>query len=168
MGEEMFVNRAAIAAIVGGLWALVAMPVAAQTEDRAITFGREIFKEKAACQFCHKWDGGGDQGYGGLAPSLRATKLDKDQITEVVRCGRPGTGMPYHDSFAYTDKRCYGVTRSDLGAAMPIPGNFLARSEVEAVVEFVVSQLVGKGPADYAECVKFWGSTSQQCDSLKK
>ena len=164
----MFVNRAAIAAIVGGLWALVAMPVAAQTEDRAITFGREIFKEKAACQFCHKWDGGGDQGYGGLAPSLRATKLDKDQITEVVRCGRPGTGMPYHDSFAYTDKRCYGTDRAELGAAMPIPGNFLARREMEAIVEFVVTMLQGKGPADYAECVLFWGSTSQQCDSLKK
>ena len=43
-----------------------------------------------------------------------------------------------------------------------------ARREMEAIVEFVVTMLQGKGPADYAECVLFWGSTSQQCDSLKK
>ena len=165
----MFVNRAAIAAIVGGLWALVAMPVAAQTEDRAITFGREIFKEKAACQFCHKWDGGGDQGYGGLAPSLRATKLDKDQITEVVRCGRPGTGMPYHDSFAYTDKRCFGVVRADLGKDMPpMAVESLQQREVDAVVKYLFARVVGHGPATYDDCLDFWGKDTRQCEPMKK
>src|ERR1700754_2930687 len=63
-------------------------------ELRTIEFGKEIFKNKAQCQFCHKWDGGGDQGYGGNALSLRQTQLTAEQLAEVVKCGRPATGMP--------------------------------------------------------------------------
>ena len=40
-------------------------------EARQIEFGKEIFKSKAVCQYCHKWDASGDQGYGGNALSLR-------------------------------------------------------------------------------------------------
>src|SRR5258708_2718869 len=39
-------------------------------EARLIEFGKEIFKSKAVCQYCHKWDASGDQGYGGNALSL--------------------------------------------------------------------------------------------------
>jgi hypothetical protein len=151
------------------LAALVAPAAAQQAEDRTIAFGRDIFREKAGCQFCHKWDGGGDQGYGGIAFSLRGTQLDRDQLIEVVRCGRPGTGMPYHDAFAYTDKRCYGVTKSDLGDQTPHGGQaFLQLREVQAVVDFVLAEFKGKGPADYAECQRFWGTVSQQCAPLKQ
>ena len=66
-------------------------------ETRTIEMGRLIFKEKATCQFCHKWDASGDQGYGGNALSLRKTQLTPEQLAEVVKCGRPATGMPYHD-----------------------------------------------------------------------
>lgn len=156
----------ALIAVFVGL-AMASGPAAAQQEDRQITFGREIFKEKGNCQFCHRWDGNGDQGYGGVAPSLRATELDRDLIIEVVQCGRPDSGMPFHDQFAYTDKRCYGVTKSDLGAALPEQGKALARREIEAVVDFVLAEFKGKGPANYAECTRFWGSTSRQCDFLK-
>src|SRR6516165_3328752 len=99
---------------------LVVGPAGAQTaptaeEVRQLEFGKEIFKSKAVCQFCHKWDASGDQGYGGNALSLRATHLTHEQLTEVVRCGRPGTGMPYHDRFAYTDKRRSDHTREEMG-----------------------------------------------------
>ncbi|HTP93241.1 MAG TPA: hypothetical protein VMJ52_15970, partial [Xanthobacteraceae bacterium] len=66
-------------------------------EARLIEFGKDIFKTKATCQFCHKWDASGDQGYGGNALSLRKTQLTPAQMTETVKCGRPGTGMPFHD-----------------------------------------------------------------------
>src|SRR5215471_14780293 len=33
-------------------------------EARLLEFGKEIFKSKAVCQYCHKWDASGDQGYG--------------------------------------------------------------------------------------------------------
>ncbi len=68
--------------------------------QRVIAQGKDIFKTKATCQFCHKWDASGDQGYGGNAASLRATKLSPAQVAETIKCGRPGTGMPYHDRFA--------------------------------------------------------------------
>jgi len=57
-------------------------------EERTIAYGREIFKTKATCQFCHKWDGAGDQGYGGNALSLRKTQLTPPQISSPVRSSR--------------------------------------------------------------------------------
>ena len=73
--ESRLAAAAALAFVV-----LVVGPAAAQTaptaeEARQLEFGKEIFKSKAVCQFCHKWDASGDQGYGGNALSLRATHL---------------------------------------------------------------------------------------------
>jgi cytochrome c5 len=70
-----------IAAAACFLWFAADMwPAGAQTaptaeEARMLEFGKEIFKSKAVCQYCHKWDASGDQGYGGNALSLRATHL---------------------------------------------------------------------------------------------
>jgi mono/diheme cytochrome c family protein len=151
---------------------VAASPCLAQTaeEKRAIDYGREIFKNKAQCQFCHKWDGSGDQGYGGNALSLRATQLTRDQMAMVVKCGRPGTGMPFHDHFAYTDKRCYGMTREMAGENMPIAAinQPLNPSEIQAVVNYVFSEYVGRGPSTYEECVEFWGADTKQCEPMKK
>ena len=97
-------------------------------DARAIEVGKEIYKVKANCQFCHKWDGSGDQGYGGNASSLRKTFLTPEQFADVIKCGRPGTGMPYHDQFAYTDKRCFDMTREDIGKDMPPIGEFASEA----------------------------------------
>jgi mono/diheme cytochrome c family protein len=151
--------------------AFAQLPPSAQAaeEARFIAFGKEIFKSKAVCQYCHKWDASGDQGYGGNALSLRKTQLTPEQMTEVVKCGRPGTGMPYHDRFAYTDKRCYGYTREQMGTDMPPAGNdFLSNREVDAVVKYLFAKDVGKGPATYEDCVDFWGTETKQCDPMKK
>jgi mono/diheme cytochrome c family protein len=137
-------------------------------EARQLEFGKEIFKSKAVCQYCHKWDASGDQGYGGNALSLRKTQLMPEQLTEVVKCGRPGTGMPYHDRFAYTDKRCYGHTREEMGTDMPPAGNdFLSNREVEAVVKYLFAKAVGRGPSTCEECIDFWGKDTRQCDPMK-
>jgi hypothetical protein len=139
----------------------------AETE-RLLNYGKEIFKSKAVCQFCHKWDGSGDQGYGGNAPSLRKTKLTREQVAETVKCGRPGTGMPFHDEFAYTDKRCYGLTREDLGNDIPPEANaFLNAHEIDAVVQYLFAKVVGRGESTYQECVDFWGTDTRQCDPMK-
>ena len=53
--------------------------------------------EKASFVGCHKWHGGGGGGYGGAALSLRETALERGDLIEVIRCGRPATRMPYHD-----------------------------------------------------------------------
>jgi len=138
-------------------------------EARLIEFGKDIFKTKATCQFCHKWDASGDQGYGGNALSLRKTQLTPAQMSETVKCGRPGTGMPFHDQFAYTDKRCYGVTRVDLGNDMPPePNAFLNPHEIDAVVKYLFATDVGHGPSTYDDCVKFWGTETRQCEPMKQ
>src|SRR5258708_34400995 len=83
-----------------------AQPQPSPEELRVIEFGKEIFKNKAQCQFCQKWDGGGDQGYGGIALSLRNTQLTPEHIVEVIKCGRPTNGLPYHDARVHTYKGC--------------------------------------------------------------
>jgi mono/diheme cytochrome c family protein len=149
--------------------AALAQTALSAEEARLLEFGKEIFKSKAVCQFCHKWDASGDQGYGGNALSLRATKLTPEQLAEVVKCGRPGTGMPYHDRFAYTDKRCYGYTSDQLGSDLPPAGNdFLSAREIDAVVKYLFAKDVGHGPATYEDCVEFWGKDTQQCEPMKK
>ena len=131
--------------------------------------GQRIY-EKANCVGCHKWHGGGGGGYGGAALSLRDTQLDRDQIIEVVHCGRPGTGMPYHDRDAYKDYRCYdGLTVQDLGKDMsPEAANFLRPSEIEVVVDWVLQHLKGKGPPSYADCIDFFGSGARACEIYNK
>ncbi len=144
-------------------------PAAPSPEDaRTIEYGKEVFKTKATCQFCHKWDGSGDQGYGGNALSLRKTQLTPPQIAEVVKCGRPHTGMPYHDRFAYTDKRCYKLTREDLGDDMPPAATeSLQPREIDAVVKYLFAKVVGRGESTYQECVDFWGSDTRECEPMK-
>jgi mono/diheme cytochrome c family protein len=148
---------------------------AAQAQDaqsaeqaRVIEHGKDIFKTKATCQFCHKWDGSGDQGYGGNALSLRATKLTPAQVAETVKCGRPATGMPFHDELAYTDKRCYGVSGAELGNDVPPqPNAFLNADEIDAVVKYLFAKDVGRGPSTYEDCVAFWGTETRQCEPMK-
>jgi mono/diheme cytochrome c family protein len=137
-------------------------------EERTIEFGKEVYKNKANCQYCHKWDATGDTGYGGIALSLRKSQLTPEQFAEVVRCGRPFTGMPYHDRMAYTDKRCFGMTRDDLGKDAPPMGEFLQPREVDAVVKYLYARAVGHGETTYEDCVDFWGRETRQCDPLKK
>jgi mono/diheme cytochrome c family protein len=159
-------------ALVGALVA-AASPARTETalspeEARTIEFGKEIYKVKANCQFCHKWDASGDTGYGGIALSLRKTALTREQFVEVIKCGRPMTGMPYHDQYAYTDKRCFGMTREDLGKDMPLLGESLSAREIDAVVKYLYARAVGRGEATYEDCVDFWGKDTRQCEPMKK
>ena len=92
---------------------------AAQTQY--VSFGQRLFRDKADCQFCHgiDGDGRGDPRSPGRAANLRQTRLDREQIIEVIACGRPGTEMPHFDKFAYEDTNCYGLKGKDLGADAP-------------------------------------------------
>jgi mono/diheme cytochrome c family protein len=133
-----------------------------------LELGKRVY-EKANCVGCHKWHGGGGGGYGGAALSLRATELDRAQLIEVVRCGRPGTRMPYHDRNAYKTTSCYdGVTKADLGDDFPAQAAiFLREQEILAVVDYVQHQLQGKGEPTKADCIAFWGEGERQCQTIK-
>jgi mono/diheme cytochrome c family protein len=130
--------------------------------------GRLVY-EKANCVGCHKWHGGGGGGYGGAALSLRQTTLERADLIEVIRCGRPATRMPYHDRNAYKGAECYGgMTKADLGADFPPKAAiFLRAEEIEAVADYVQTQLQGKGAPTHDDCVAFWGADSHECAAMK-
>lgn len=138
----------------------------AQSADPADA-GKAVFK-RANCFGCHKWHGNGGGGYGGDALSLRKTELTKDQIVETVECGRPGTGMPFFMRGAYDTTKCYDMDRQQVGAQSPPEANvFLRHEDVEAVANYVLTHIKGKGEPNYAECTDFFGNTSHVCDIYK-
>ena len=131
-----------------------------------VTDGERIWSNKAGCPQCHGWAGDGHiSGFhspGGLP--LRTTQLTRDQIREVIQCGRPGTPMPHFDRFAYTDKRCYDMTAQDLGNLEAIRAETtLQPFEVDAVADYVVTKIKGAGPVTRAECTEFFGETGAEC-----
>lgn len=157
--------------IVGALAAaLSAAPAGAQESAehaKALGEGKRVY-QRANCVGCHKWHGGGGGGYGGAALSLRATELTREQIVEVVACGRPGTGMPYHKRGAYDGEGCFGLTRESLGKEAPVePATFLRPAEMEAVADYVLAAMKGKGEPGYADCAAFFGEGARVCNSLK-
>ena len=130
--------------------------------------GKAVFK-RANCFGCHKWHGNGGGGYGGDALSLRKTELTREQIIETVRCGRPGTGMPFFERGAYDSIKCHDMNRQDAGGAMPPEANvFLRTKDVEEVADYVIMHIKGKGEPSHAECVSFFSETSRVCDVYKK
>ena len=130
--------------------------------------GQRIWKSKAGCPTCHGWSGDGfPSGFHseGNAPSLRETQLTRDQIRETIQCGRPGTPMPHFDRFAYTDKRCYDMTAEDLGNVEAIRAEkTLQAFEIDAVADYVATNIKGAGQVTRAECTEFFGKTGAQCD----
>jgi mono/diheme cytochrome c family protein len=143
----------------------VGISVAAVAQDAAT--GQRIWANKAGCPQCHGWAGDGHiSGFhspGGLP--LRMTQLTRDQIREVIQCGRPGTPMPHFDRFAYTDKRCYDMTAADLGNLEVIRAEItLQPFEIDAVADYVATEIKGAGPVTRAECTEFFGKTGVECD----
>jgi mono/diheme cytochrome c family protein len=129
--------------------------------------GKAVFK-RANCFGCHKWHGNGGGGYGGDALSLRKTELTREQIIETVGCGRPGTGMPFFTRGAYDTIKCYGMNRQEAGSQMPPEANtFLRPGDIEAVADYVIAHIKGKGEPNYGECVEFFGDASRVCDVYK-
>ena len=112
------------------------------------SFGSRLFHEKADCQFCHgvNGDGRGDPRSPGKASDLRATKLDREQLVEVIKCGRPGSEMPHFDKYAYEDKSCYGLSAADLGQQLPPQphSTSLTKREIEVLADYILVTYKGK------------------------
>ena len=54
--------------------------------------------------------------------------------------------MPHFDRFAYTDKRCYGMTADDLGDQMPDRSQVtLQADEIDALADYVAIKAQGLG-----------------------
>jgi cytochrome c553 len=111
-------------------------------------FGQRLFQDKADCQFCHgiNGDGHGDPRSPGAAANLHETRLNRDQLVEVIACGRPATEMPHFDKYAYDDTDCYGLKGKDLGndAVRDPHSTSLTKREIEAVADYILAKFVGK------------------------
>ena len=133
-----------------------------------LEYGKEIYKDKANCQFCHKWDASGDTGYGGIALSLRKSALTPEQFVEVVKCGRPLTGHAISRSVRLYRQALLRHEPRGLGKDMPPIGESLQAREIDAVVKYLFAKAVGRGASTYEECVDFWGKETRQCEPMKK
>lgn len=124
---------------------ILSLPNAAPSQDTS--FGQRLFQDKADCQFCHgvNGDGRGDPRSPGRAANLHETRLNRDQLIEVIACGRPGTEMPHFDKWAYEDTDCYGLKGKNLGNDAPRDphSTSLTRREIEAVADYVLVKFVG-------------------------
>jgi mono/diheme cytochrome c family protein len=137
--------------------------------DTAVALGFRIWSEKIGCNQCHGWNGIGlpDDPRAPVGANLRATQLTPDQMYTIVQCGIPGTQMPAFDARAYIDDRCYGATADDLGDQTPIKrGVYLIPREINAVVAYVFTNIVGRGEITEEECYAYFGEGAAICTTL--
>jgi mono/diheme cytochrome c family protein len=164
------VNSAASFGLAFGAALVIALPAAAQASGD-IGLGKRLYQEKATCGFCHGWsgDGAGDPQSPGKAANLRETKLDHDQLVEIIRCGVPGgTAMPHFDKFAWTKgEECFGMTDADIGEKKPpAPTAGLQKREIEAIVAYLEAKVVDKGPPTVADCEEYFGQGAVRCKEM--
>src|SRR5467141_5213452 len=152
----------------GVLLALFSGSVAwAQAADPSdIAEGGRLFRQKANCQSCHGWAGDGRKMDTQMpdGTNLRETTLDRQNLIMIIKCGRPGTGMPPFDRFAYSDGRCYGLKQADLrqaGQRMSDPPATLQNREIEYIADFMFAKIIGKGPMNHDKCIEFWGQETE-------
>ena len=152
---------------------IVAVPsVRAQLADpEDVRAGAELFRQKGDCQACHGWAGDGQKMNNEMpdGANLRETKLDRNDLITTIKCGRPGSGMPAFDKFAYSDGRCYGLKQADVkarGLTVSDPASPLIQREIENLADFLFAKVVGKGPVTRASCVEYWSADIDLCKSL--
>ena len=161
-------------ALAVGLIFAAAAPHAALAQEfdvATIDLGRKVYKTTAICQFCHGWTGtGGMPGDEGAAgPSLVATLLEHEDIVDVVRCGRPSSGMPRHSKKAWSeDAPCFGMLEAEVGNDLPPTPekSWLRDEQLNAVAAYIVTVFKGKG-MDLEECEKFFRQGARQCNEWR-
>src|SRR2546421_6937589 len=112
-----------------------------------IAEGMNLYLQKADCQSCHGWAADGRKMDSQMpdGSNLRETRLDRVRIAMTIKCGRPGTGMPAFDKFAYSDGRCYGMKAADLKTPMPDPPATLQQREIDLLMGVLMEKEGGRG-----------------------
>jgi cytochrome c553 len=140
-------------------------------DQRLVEAGFKIWKTKIMCGECHGWSGNGnpDNPRQPRGANLRQTQLTHDQLIEVIKCGRPGAGMPHFDQRAYKDNRCYGVTEADLGDQTPPSwSTALIPREIEAVATYVEAKIKGRSDFTIPECEEYFGAGAKICETYAR
>jgi len=153
---------------------LAASAARAQAPDPGdVAEGMRLFRQKANCQACHGWAGDGRKMDSQMpdGANLREIQYGRDDVILAIKCGRPGRSMPAFDKLAYSDGRCYGMTRAELKARelrLPDPPATLQPREIELLADFLFAKVIGKGAMDRAGCIEYWGSEVEACGELGK
>lgn len=134
--------------------------------------GKQVFQKVGLCMSCHGWDGDGkgkNTRSEGAAALLRETGLDAEALISVVRCGLPGTPMPYHDSQAYKKPElCYGQTMADFDeTGAPRKGHTFKEADIVNVVAYIEAKLKGYGKTTLADCEEAWAPGAKFCIGMK-
>ena len=130
----------------------------AAADPALVEEGFAVWK-KQDCIGCHGWAGNGERiGENPTGPNLRALDYDAATLKEVILCGRPGTAMPSHDPRAYSDDRCYGMTRADLAGQDILKGRDMSSAEADALVAYMQASMLGRPTEPSLEdCQAFYG-----------
>lgn len=133
--------------------------------------GKQVYQRAAMCVNCHGWGGDGGAGsnpmaHAGLVANLRETQLDAPGLYDVVRCGIPGTKMPYHDSVSYRDDRCNGLLMSDFDAGQkPVRGKTLSEHQMVDLIAYLEKYVVGQGKPTYEQCALYYDTSADKACS---
>ena len=104
---------------------------------------------------CHSWHGKGGGGYG-AGVSLRNPSYEVSELINIIKCGIPGTGMPYFYRKSYKKEKCYDTLFEDYSVS-DRPKNsksFINERQIKNLAAFVYSELQGK-ELDKEYCSKF-------------
>ncbi len=117
------------------------------------------------CASCHGnlAEGGQDPAMP-QGPSIRRTRLDAAALKETIACGRADKFMPANLATSYTTTPCYGMA---LAAAPPtniVMGAGYSAEELDALVTFLVDNVVGKTRITKANCALFNGGNADAAD----
>lgn len=135
--------------------------------------GKRVYQRVGVCVNCHGWAGDGQSGINPMVHSaganLRETQLDAQGLYDTIRCGIPGTQMPYHDQASYTDGRCDGLLMSDFAAdERPIKGKTFRDNQLIDLIAYLEKYVVGHGKPTYEDCVLYFDtSADRSCSHLK-
>jgi hypothetical protein len=157
----------ALAALISAVLAGSAAAPSVAQPDRPHP-GVSVYKS-AGCMSCHKWHGMGGSGYGGTPINFRETFLERDQLIEVIACGRPGTGMPSYHKQAYRGYDCYdGLTPEDLEEMLPGRARAkLSKRQLRNLADFIIEHFKGQpNEIKESDCRIFFGD-SRMCKNLK-
>ena len=130
-----------------------------------IKSGLSIYK-KANCMGCHSWNGNGGGGYG-AGPSIRVSELNSKELFNIIKCGLPGTGMPYFFKKSYIEESCYDSFLDDYDENYRpiISKKFLNKKQINSLVYFIENELQGRiVTKEY--CKSFFRKKTKVCDNL--
>ena len=128
----------------------------AQNEDK-VKAGVTAWRN-SGCAECHGAFANGEKerDESPTGADLRRTRLNAEELKLAIRCGRPGTGMPAFEEGA---SGCPGGG----GNLYPAPSN-LSPEEIDNVVAYLQTRIVGKGKITKQECLLYYTDKPDWCD----